>query len=65
VRKCPQCQRVQPIEDFAYDVSKSSGRKSLCKSCDRNKSRRYYLANRERVLARVKAQQRKLKEGGE
>jgi hypothetical protein len=30
---------------------KATGRKSVCKACDREKARRYYEANRERKLA--------------
>jgi hypothetical protein len=31
---------------FARDRSKPSGHKSICKACDREKSRRYYEADR-------------------
>jgi hypothetical protein len=50
---CPRCRVPQPPEEFARDASKSSGWKSLCKACDREKSRRYYERHRERVIARV------------
>jgi hypothetical protein len=48
---CYACHEELPIEEFAPDGSKSSGRKSICRGCDRAKSRRYYDANRERKLA--------------
>ena len=38
------------MSEFAPDRSKASGHKSHCKRCDNAKSRRYYAANRERVL---------------
>jgi hypothetical protein len=56
-RRCPRCEQTRPEDDFAGDASKASGRKSICKPCDNEKSRRYYEANRDRVIARVQAQQ--------
>lgn len=53
-RTCPRCGEDRAVEEFARDKSKSNGRKSFCKSCDNAKSKRYYAANRERVLARIK-----------
>ena len=58
VKFCGSCERELGLAQFAVDRSRPSGRKSLCKRCDREKARRYYEANRERVLARVKAGQR-------
>lgn len=62
VRRCPRCMAEHTADDFARDSSKASGRKSQCKECDNAKSRAYYEANRERVLARVKAQKRRARE---
>ena len=56
-RRCPGCLETKPVGEFAVDRHKASGRKSRCKACDREKARAYYLANRERVLKRVKAYQ--------
>ena len=56
-RRCPGCLETKPIEEFAVDRYKRSGRKSRCKRCDREKARAYYSANRERVLGRIKAYQ--------
>ena len=50
--KCPRCERVLLVSEFARDRSKASGHKSHCKRCDREKSKQYYAANRERVLAK-------------
>jgi hypothetical protein len=58
-RKCPRCGELRNIGEFALDPSKASGRKSLCKPCDAAKSRAYYAANRERVIARVSARYRR------
>lgn len=48
---CSGCARALPVDGFARDKSKASGRKSICRACDRAKSRRYYEQNRERKLA--------------
>jgi hypothetical protein len=47
---------------FAVDRSKRCGIKSICKACDREKARRYYAENREKVIARVAARQAALRE---
>ena len=52
---CRKCDEMKELSDFARDRSKASGRKSICKLCDREKARRYYATNREAVLARVRA----------
>jgi hypothetical protein len=49
------CAEELPAEAFAPDRSKAAGRKSICKRCDAEKSRRYYDANREKVLRRMRA----------
>ena len=67
-KPCYRCQSERPVEDFTRDSAKADGRKSICKSCDREKAREYYaanrerrreyyLANRERKIAQVKAWQ--------
>lgn len=53
MKTCYVCRDSLPLDCFATDASKRSGRKSICRGCDRAKARRYYLANRERVIARV------------
>jgi hypothetical protein len=52
------CRQVLPVEAFAVDRSKGIGRKSICKACDREKARGYYMVHRERVRARQAAAQR-------
>jgi hypothetical protein len=52
-RWCAGCETRKPVDDFAVDRSKPSGRKSVCKACDREKSREYYArVGRERYRAR-------------
>ena len=55
VKRCGRCGLVKHVEDFALDRGKPSGRKSLCRVCDRVKARRYYAAHRDAVLARQAA----------
>jgi hypothetical protein len=54
IQPCYACGEKLPYTEFAPDRSKSSGRKSICRVCDRAKSRAYYLANRERKIAAVR-----------
>jgi hypothetical protein len=60
-RRCYSCEALLPIGNFARDQSKGSGFKSICRRCDREKSRRYYLANRERKLAEANARAARLR----
>jgi hypothetical protein len=52
---CTKCVDKLPLDRFAVDQSKSTGHKSWCRDCDNTRSRAYYAANRERVIARVSA----------
>ena len=54
-KRCGQCGLDKHVEDFGIDRGKPSGRKSLCRVCDRVKFRRYYAANRTAVLTRQAA----------
>jgi hypothetical protein len=63
VARCYACGEDKPVGEFSPDSSKASGRSSICRACDRAKSRRYYAQNRERVLARVKAAKVRRPEG--
>jgi DNA-directed RNA polymerase subunit RPC12/RpoP len=52
VARCYACGKELPVDRFSRDRSKGSGRACICRPCDAEKGRRYYEANRERVLAR-------------
>jgi hypothetical protein len=54
-RRCYSCRCELELPAFARDASKGSGYKSICRACDRERSREYYRANRERKLAKAKA----------
>jgi hypothetical protein len=62
VRICPRCSQRRALDDFAVDRHKSSGRKSWCKRCDRERSRAYYREHAAQVIARVQARRRLLEE---
>jgi hypothetical protein len=51
--RCPVCGESKPAEEFALDASKPSGYGTYCLRCDRERSKRYYAANREKVLAKA------------
>ncbi len=53
VAECYRCGERKPTSSFYADKSKASGRKSICKACDRAKARSYYAENAPRVIARV------------
>jgi len=54
-KRCPGCGGLKPLEDFTSDRSKKDGRGSYCQVCDRERSRAYYAANHDAVLARAAA----------
>jgi hypothetical protein len=60
--RCYLCGFERPVDDFARDRSKASGRKSLCRSCDRERSRAYYREHREAVIPRVVESNRRRRE---
>jgi hypothetical protein len=51
MRRCYVCGEERPAEEFAVDRSKASGRKSICKACDREKTRRKYVERRRGELS--------------
>jgi hypothetical protein len=57
-KRCPICKQDKEATEFYLDRSKPSGLRSPCKLCDLQKSKAHYAANRERVIARVRARQK-------
>jgi hypothetical protein len=49
---CTRCGVRQPLDDFAVDRSRPSGRKGMCKRCDNEKSLSRYYARRGEAPAR-------------
>jgi hypothetical protein len=37
--RCYRCEEMLPVGSFAGDRSKASGRKSICRECDRKRAR--------------------------
>jgi hypothetical protein len=54
-KKCGRCGETRPLREFVTDENKRMGHGSICKLCDREKSREYYAAHRQAVLARAAA----------
>jgi hypothetical protein len=54
-KTCARCGLLRPLGEFVRDASKRVGRGSICRDCDREKSRAYYLEHREQVLERAAA----------
>lgn len=59
LKLCRTCGESKPLAEFPRDSWKPCGLKSLCKECDAAKARRYYAANREKVIARVIANRKR------
>lgn len=65
-RPCPKCGVMTAEAEFGADRSKTSGRRSYCKACDRRRGRAYYDVrkdelNAQRAAAREAAWQAELK----
>jgi hypothetical protein len=45
-RVCTRCGALRPLDEFARDRSRPSGRKGMCKRCDAEKSLARYRARR-------------------
>ena len=59
---CPRCGEAKSPSAFYSDRTKSNGRRSVCRACDREKSRAYYRSHREEKLAKVKADQARVRD---
>lgn len=46
VKSCPRCGEEKPMSEFSPDASKSDGRASRCRPCDRERARAYYARHR-------------------
>ena len=56
-KRCKHCGRIKAIEDFYGDRAARDGHRPECKACTAARRKRWYEANREREIARVKAWQ--------
>ena len=54
-KTCSCCGVLTEEADFGVDQSKTSGRRSYCKACDRRRGKAYYEAHKDELLARREA----------
>jgi hypothetical protein len=53
VKTCSNCGGTFPLSEFGVARDRMSGRREICTECKRARDRAYYLANRERILAKA------------
>lgn len=59
LKPCPKCGESKPLAEYQKDRSTADGLSCYCRPCHKAKSRAYYLANREAVVARHGEHRRK------
>lgn len=59
--RCPRCQREQETDQFYADRSKTSGRKSHCKTCTKSDNRKWKTQNCSQVAEYEKARRQRAK----
>ena len=59
---CSTCKLKKKLDNFNVARSRSDGRQSVCKGCNKRRSREHYLANKESYLRRNKLVKASLKE---
>lgn len=66
-RKCNRCGEILPLDDEHFRASKhnSKGYNTICKACNKKREKEYLDKNREKINAKQKERQRKLREGME
>lgn len=52
MKTCPKCGETKPLDDFHRNRSGAEGRQARCRECTAEDRRRYYEANRDKVLER-------------
>lgn len=57
---CTKCGIEKPIEEFYKNKTKRDGHSSICKDCQREADRRYYLSNKDKVRKRAKVFHKKV-----
>jgi hypothetical protein len=62
---CGTCRKSKPLADFNRKASRPDGLQEVCRDCNRETSRRYYAANRDRhvrtIVERTARRRRELK----
>lgn len=64
-KTCRWCKREKPLDEFYEDPKNKRKYVAFCKQCSNARSKKYYLQNKEKVLAQhllwIKTNRRKLK----
>lgn len=55
LKKCSLCKFEKDINDFHKDKRRKDGHHSQCKTCIKERSKKYYLKNREKEIEKSKA----------
>ena len=53
-KRCPSCGVTKPIDDFCVKRKEADGHCTYCRACVKQKSRVYYLQNREMILSKAR-----------
>ncbi|TRX43725.1 hypothetical protein [Corynebacterium guaraldiae] len=48
-KRCSMCKETKPVSEFGKDRSRGDGLSYKCRKCVREKSRRYYETNKEKI----------------
>lgn len=51
LKTCSKCKQVKPLDDFSRDRTRSDGRRTRCRDCERAYAREYRQKNTEKVRA--------------
>lgn len=51
-KQCPKCLCFKPVDQFRKSAKSKDGYDTQCKRCKSDSQRKYYKANRERILER-------------
>lgn len=55
MKTCTRCGDEKPLDEYYRDKSKRGGHGTRCKVCHAEQAAKYYAANREKVIGRVRA----------
>ena len=61
-RACPKCGVLTEEDGFSFDHSKAGGRKSHCKSCDRERAHAWYEEHKDELYAQREAAREAIRE---
>src|SRR5215471_11555629 len=53
MKTCRDCQQLKPLADFNKNACKRDGLQTTCRTCQRKRSKMYYVRNRERMVRQI------------